>query len=986
MVLRIRQTALAVVSTTTVITSIGSRTSDSVNVNTVTNTTVSGYTNAWILTLSAAVPATTAIGDKITVGANNYLITSISGTDLTVVGDAGIAATTTAAPTTGAAITSRMYSTSENWGSGGPASLITRNWIWKGEIYKEGSGTNGEWVIATGTAVGGATDATRYYLLEPASGQGFYHHPNKTTNKLQWNNSLGVAIRTTGNYTWPFFSSNNTYQKFIARGLQIKLSAQPTNQSYLPLTLEKCIILGNIGVNGSAINCLIFGVPAVADNQVFINCTFYSPQKVGFPFDHPNYSGNLLVRNCAVYGFNVGVPLTDNSGRMNVNSTNNVTDSESYGWTAANNLTRTDPLQQFQNAVTTQYWGNSANNWVSWSTTEDFRVRRGSNLIGAGVRDQAYTNDEDILGQARNTTSPTVGCWEFSETYYSNKKLNLIVGSVGKFLPQRWRQQPQGPVQIDWNHSISQSLNRSIVITSAGAQNPARPKQLVKYNTNSANNFNYSTEGVGLNGSSSVGPTIYLDPDSSMSGATKATYFVYGYTQDRYVYGGVGDAPILTHGSNSIRKTSYSGGESISYGFTTGNFEYLGFTTGAVVSNYSRFSAGMVFNFGGTLYFYHQGKLIGTDTRTSTSTLRYDEGYPLPFQMGGYNGLISQIGLLWTRALSDNEFAALHENPWQIFKPARSKIYSFGYTYDENTRPRTNIITTNNNALTLTPSTTVVIKDNFIDTNGTALENHIPTGPGATGSWSTTLLGSVTAATIQSNTLYNTSTSPSNYYIPTGSTDHYVKFTLPRARTGNIIVIKAKSQGNFWDGLYYNNDGSSHLFYSMVNAYEYEYIQVPGTLAVNDVVLLETIADNVTLKINNSLVAGPFKHGFNNNNTGIILVPAGGTTPPVSLFKDIEIGRYSYLTNIDCRLGTYFSATISGKNSFTVFNVPTNTIYRFVLRLTLINQVDITWWNNVIWPNNVVPYLTPNSTHLLIFQTKNGGATWQGSYNLDYAT
>jgi hypothetical protein len=245
---------------------------------------------------------------------------------------------------------------------------------------------------------------------------------------------------------------------------------------------------------------------------------------------------------------------------------------------------------------------------------------------------------------------------------------------AGRLTPSRWSKQPQGKVDIDWNHPIAQGLNRSIVITGAGAQNPVRPKQLVRYTTR-ANAFAYSTQGVGLDGSSSEGHQVYLDPDSSMAGATKATYFVYGYTKDRYVYGGVGGKPLLEHGSNYIQKTGYAGGQSITYQLTTSNFEYRGYDAINVVSNYSKFSAAMTFTLGGTQYYYHQGKLDGTNTGTTTATLRYDEGYPLPFKLGGYNGLDSQMGLLWTRELSSNELAALHENPWQIFKPNPGRVY-----------------------------------------------------------------------------------------------------------------------------------------------------------------------------------------------------------------------------------------------------------------------------------------------------------------------
>jgi hypothetical protein len=90
-------------------------------------------------------------------------------------------------------------------------------------------------------------------------------------------------------------------------------------------------------------------------------------------------------------------------------------------------------------------------------------------------------------------------------------------------------------------------------------------------------------------------------------------------------------------------------------------------------------------------------------------------------------------------------------------------------------------------------------------------------------------------------------------------------------------------------------------------------------------------------------------------------------------------------SNIDCGLGTYFTKIVSANTTFTVSNVPSDRVYKLVLRLT-VTSGTITWWSGVNWPETNAPYLTPNRSHLLIFQTTNGGTTWQGSYSLDYAT
>jgi hypothetical protein len=977
----------------TVITSIGNRTANSVTINSVTNTTETGFSNAWVLTLSAEVPFTTVKGDKITAGSNNYLIVAKSGSTLTVVGDAAITATSTTIPPTGSATTSRMYSTpgggSTNittpagWCNGVVTSLTDKDWVWKGEIYREGTldsyGTYG--VSQTTTMYYHVnSDATRYFWLQPAAGHAFNDHPNKNNNKLTFNLQNGVTIKQTGGYSWLAikFSFGGAYNAFVKYSdLQLYNWNTTTHTTATNLTVERCILV-NVGAGIRAYNCLIFSGYGLADTSVVTNCTIINPvSNSGTVVSPPPYASNNTLKNCAIFGFAQDfVSVRSVATRMNEAASGyNVTDQNSFEWTNATNKFKYERNQQFQNSV--MPYSFLANTSTYWNTPgpqlEDFRVRSGSALIGQAVRDQTVTDDLDILKNARSTTNPTVGCHEFSDTYYSNKKSNLI---IGKLPSKRLSQQPQNAVQVDWSNSLTNGLR---AVWHPAACQYIGPGNIPAPTPGTYSYLADSTGGYGVKFNGTTASRIALPAGSAGFSAdysgTRLVLFRANATNFGLVSGTVaGTLGMRLNSATSIALVAASNVAIATANIPTSTRPTVALCTADSASTQTR--------------MHINGQLLVNTTYS---------GYAAS-TAGIWVGAITNhtstsnffLALSWDRALSISEAAAIQENPWQIFKPARSKTYSFQYSYDENTRPRTSLITTNNNALTLTPSTTVVIKDNFTDTDGTALQNHTPTGPSATGSWSTTLYGATTAATIQSNTLYNTSDANAiDYYIPTGSTDHYVKFTLPRARTNeNIILIKAKTSPNLYqNGVLYTHDGTNHIFYPITDGtgYEYPLRMVPGTLAANDVVLIETIADNITLKINGSLIVGPFKSGFYNNSTGIMLMPSV-TTPAVSLFKDIEIGRYSYSANIDCRSGTYFTATISGKNSFTVSNVPINTVYKFVLRLTIINEVYVTWWNNVIWPNNVVPYLTPNSTHLLIFQTKNGGASWQGSYTLDYAT
>lgn len=385
----------------TVTLSIGLRTPDSVTVNTVTTTTVSGFSNAWSVVLSASVPSTTKIGDKLTTSARDYLITNISGSTLTVVGNPF---TTTTAPSTGSGATTRSFSSPGTWASGAPANLTTQGggigWLWKGEVYKEGTGTDNEWVlgsfyspvaIATFTST---TDTLSYFLLTAAPGQSFRDNPNKLTNALRYNPANGVAINSMGGYVG---GVTGTSSKVVISNLQITID--PSSNFYFysggSCTVNSCILFQCYYVEGiSLINCVSYGRSQAVQNQSagvqHINTTFIGDGTGNF-----GNVGNpgLLVVNCAFFRFVNFVAQVD------AFSTNNATDMASFGWTASGNIVSLTYANQFEN---------------TGSGTEDFRIKAGSALINAGIRMVSDTNDLDIVGSARSITTPTIGAWEYA--------------------------------------------------------------------------------------------------------------------------------------------------------------------------------------------------------------------------------------------------------------------------------------------------------------------------------------------------------------------------------------------------------------------------------------------------------------------------------------------------------------------------------------------------------------------------------------------
>ena len=92
--------------------------------------------------------------------------------------------------------------------------------------------------------------------------------------------------------------------------------------------------------------------------------------------------------------------------------------------------------------------------------------------------------------------------------------------------------------------------------------------------------------------------------------------------------------------------------------------------------------------------------------------------------------------------------------------------------------------------------------------------------------------------------------------------------------------------------------------------------------------------------------------------------------------------------SVDCRLGNYFTKTISGATSFTFDNPPASGVsYGFTMELTHTGgSGSITWPTSVKWPADTAPTLTDGLTSLLMFITDDGGTRWRGCSLADYPT
>jgi hypothetical protein len=90
-------------------------------------------------------------------------------------------------------------------------------------------------------------------------------------------------------------------------------------------------------------------------------------------------------------------------------------------------------------------------------------------------------------------------------------------------------------------------------------------------------------------------------------------------------------------------------------------------------------------------------------------------------------------------------------------------------------------------------------------------------------------------------------------------------------------------------------------------------------------------------------------------------------------------------SGIDCSLGNYFTATISGATQVVISGVPSGVSYLFTYEV-LHQTGTITWPTAVEFPSNTAPTLTTGKTHLFMFITDDQGSRWRGGSLVNYDT
>src|SRR5690606_8237332 len=91
-------------------------------------------------------------------------------------------------------------------------------------------------------------------------------------------------------------------------------------------------------------------------------------------------------------------------------------------------------------------------------------------------------------------------------------------------------------------------------------------------------------------------------------------------------------------------------------------------------------------------------------------------------------------------------------------------------------------------------------------------------------------------------------------------------------------------------------------------------------------------------------------------------------------------GSLTGAKSINLSLYSWFAGTSVGNTTWTFSNPPASGVgFGFILELTNGGAFTQTWPSSVDWPNGVAPSLSPSGVAVLVFTTRDGGATWRGA-------
>lgn len=302
---------------------------------------------------------------------------------------------------------SRDYSTLQAWEDACPANLVTADQIWRGEAYNDSEFT------AQLTIAGQTTDATRYLELTAAAGQSFQDNASVRTNRLDYNQSNGVACTYSGAYG-TLMTVNTNYTR-ISR-LQLYESAVNSSNAIVCggqfVRTKDCIVKATTAWKTDNHDATAINIVSICNKTnnpgmqigggvartTLIGCTTVSINGASSAaaFSDGAYSSASALQSCAGFGFASAI---NNSARWTTASCfNNATD-------LASGLPGSSNQHSVSYSATTPFV-------QSGNTSTDLRAVAATALAGAGYLD-ATNAPNDISGYARSAT-PTIGAWELA--------------------------------------------------------------------------------------------------------------------------------------------------------------------------------------------------------------------------------------------------------------------------------------------------------------------------------------------------------------------------------------------------------------------------------------------------------------------------------------------------------------------------------------------------------------------------------------------
>ena len=239
-------------------------------------------------------------------------------------------------------------------------------------------------------------------------------------------------------------------------------------------------------------------------------------------------------------------------------------------------------------------------------------------------------------------------------------------------IPSRWTRQPTGPVEIDWSHPLSLSIDQAFL--------PQNGLDVVtgKLLTVTGSKISPFSAGVGraFGATVGVGSTDALRIASPKLNLGPRCYLLQYLTKTdsgRFYSRAPSGSDVATE-RISVQPTNIfrfaRRGASSDVGTSEWTTSMNVAHTAVVTNDYTTASNTKLFQ-DGQLITRNGSGTTTTATQIATDVLTLGNGGSGVFPIDGWMSLL----VTWNRMLLDNEALELTRNPWQIFKPLVRRIY-----------------------------------------------------------------------------------------------------------------------------------------------------------------------------------------------------------------------------------------------------------------------------------------------------------------------